>query len=68
MRKKQYDSLNDIEFSTRTVRNILYGKIRNAKAVLMRSARNKDSDEKRNALVAAADKLSDIAKKITKYQ
>ena len=64
LRKKQYESLNDIEFSARTVRNILYGKIRNAKAVLMRSARNKDSDEKRSALVAAADKLSDIAKKL----
>lgn len=64
LRKKQYESLNDIEFSARTVRNILYGKIRNAKAVLMRSARNKDSDEKRSVLVAAADKLSDIAKKL----
>ena len=64
LRKKQYESLNDIEFSTRTVRNILYGKIRNAKVVLMRNARNKDSDEKRSALVAAADKLSNIAKKL----
>lgn len=64
LRKKQYESLNDIEFSTQIVRNILYGKIRNAKVVLMRYARNKEADEKRNALLESADKLSDIAKKL----
>lgn len=64
LRKKQYESINNTEFSTQTVRNILYGKIRNAKVVLMRNARNADLDEKRSALKAAADKLSDIAKKL----
>ena len=62
LRKKQYESLNDIEFCTQTVKNILYGKIRNSKCVLLRSARNKDSDEKRNALLNSVEKLSSIAK------
>lgn len=64
LRKKQYESLNDIEFCTQTVKNILYGKIRNSKSVLLRSARNKDSDEKRNALLNSVEKLSSIAKKL----
>ena len=64
LRKKQYESLNDAEFAAQTVRNILYGKIRNAKATLLRSARNKDSESKRTELSEAAVKISDIAKKL----
>ena len=64
LRKRQYESLNDDEFSVKIVRNIIYGKIRNAKAVLLRSARNKDSEEKKRALTEAANKLSENARKL----
>ena len=64
LRKRQYESLNDDEFSVKIVRNIIYGKIRNAKAVLLRSARNKDEEEKKRALIEAANKLSVNARKL----
>lgn len=64
LRKRQYESLNDDEFSVKIVRNIIYGKIRNAKAVLLRSARNKDTEEKKRALIEAANKLSENARKL----
>ena len=40
LRKRQYESLDQEEFCCGFVQNLLYAKIRNAKLVLMRAARN----------------------------
>lgn len=65
LRKKQYDSLNDAGFSAHVVRNILYGKIRNSKAILQRSARNQASEEDRAELTEAAGHLSEMARRLS---
>ena len=61
LRKRQYESLNDPEFVSTTVRNILFGKIRNGKDVLMRYARTASKQENAIELYAAAEKLSGMA-------
>lgn len=65
LRKRQYESLNNAKFVSTTVRNILYGKIRNGKDVLMRYARTASKAENANALYAAAEKLSGMAKMLS---
>ena len=65
LRKRQYESLNDAKFVSTTVRNILYGKIRNGKDVLMRYARTAANPENAEALYAAAEKLSGMAKMLS---
>ena len=65
LRKRQYESLNDAKFVSTTVRNILYGKIRNGKDVLMRYARTASKAENADALYAAAEKLSGMAKMLS---
>ena len=65
LRKKQYESLNDSNFVSTTVRNILYGKIRNGKDVLMRCARTASKAENAETLYAAAEKLSGMAKMLS---
>lgn len=64
LRKKQYDSLNDADFAVCVVRNILYGKIRNSKAILQRSARNQVSEAARAQLTEAAVRLSELARRL----
>lgn len=44
LRKKQYLSLENHQFCVNTVRNILYGKIRNCKDVLLRSGRSQNDN------------------------
>ena len=68
LRKRQYESLNDARFVSTTVRNILYGKIRNGKDVLMRYARTASKPENSNALYAAAEKLASMAKMLSKTE
>ena len=58
LRKRQYDSLNDPDFVSVTVRNILFGKIRNSKDVLMRYARTSSNPEHTEAIYQGAAKLS----------
>lgn len=65
LRKKQYESLNDSKFVSTIVRNILYGKIRNSKSVLMRCARSTAKKENAETLYAAAEKLSGLAKRLS---
>ena len=65
LRKRQYESLNNAKFVSTTVRNILYGKIRNGKDVLMRYARTASKAENADALYAAAEKLSGMAKMLS---
>lgn len=65
LRKKQYESLNNTEFAACVVQNILFGKIRNSKAVLQRSARNQKSEEDQVKLNEAAEHLSEMARRLT---
>jgi len=65
LRKRQYESLNDACFVSTTVRNILFGKIRNAKDALMRHARTANKPENASELYRAADKLSGMAQMLT---
>lgn len=58
LRKKQYDSLNNHEFTAQVVRNILYCKIFNSKNILMRHARTAKDEAVRQYLYDAAEQLS----------
>lgn len=59
LRKKQYESSNQVEFSNQLVRDILFGKIRNSKMVLLRAARKQSGDAV--SLTQAVNQLSDLA-------
>lgn len=59
LRKKQYESINQVEFSNQLVRDILFGKIRNSKMVLLRAARKQSGDAV--SLSQAVNQLSDLA-------
>ena len=59
LRKKQYESINQVEFSNQLVRDILFGKIRNSKMVLLRAARKQSGDAV--SLTQAVNQLSDLA-------
>lgn len=61
LRKRQYDSLNNAEFVSQTVRHILIGKLRNSKMVLQRHARSSDRSEVAASLYEAEEKLSALA-------
>ena len=67
LRKKQYDSISDCEFSTELVRNMLYGKICNSKNVLMRHARNQKNEEAAKQFYQTAEILSKIARQLKDY-
>ena len=60
LRKRQYESLNDSNFSSAFVRNLLMAKLRNSKAVLLRSARNEENGD--SDLYDNANRLSELAK------
>ena len=64
LRKKQYQTLDDMDFSIQLVQDILYGKILNSKNVLMRHARNQKDLENSQKLYRAAEELTDIAKQL----
>lgn len=59
LRKKQYESINQVGFSNQLVRDILFGKIRNSKMVLLRVARKQSGDAV--SLTQAVNQLSDLA-------
>lgn len=59
LRKKQYESINQVEFSNQLVRDILFGKIRNSKIVLLRAARKQSGDAV--SLTQAVNQLIDLA-------
>ena len=58
LRKRQYDSMNNTEFSMQLVRSILYGKICNSKNLLMRHARTSKDEKTANELYSVAERLS----------
>lgn len=61
LRKEQYATLDNVDFSVNFVRTLLLAKIRNGKAVLMRSARTTSHQKKAQSLYHAAEKLSGTA-------
>ena len=64
LRKRQFDSLNDANFCRCFVRDLLFCKIRNAKAVLMRHERVTTDEAVKQSLAAAIAKLSSAAQKL----
>ena len=64
LRKKQYQSLELEQFPGALVRDILFCKIKNSKYVLMRAARNSKEQDGTDALIQAADKLSQLAEQL----
>lgn len=61
LRKRQYDSISQLDFSNQLVRDILFGKIKNSKTVLMRAARNHKEAAEAQLLARAASQLSELA-------
>lgn len=59
LRKKQYESISQPEFANRLVRDLLLGKIKNSKTVLLRAARKQQ--EASPSLIQAANQLSELA-------
>ena len=59
LRKKQYESIRQPEFSNCLVRDILLGKIRNSKTVLLRAARKQPVEAP--SLTHTANQLSELA-------
>lgn len=61
LRKRQYESLKDETFASCTVQNILMGKFRNSRDVLMRYARSTANEEKAQQLYHASEQLREMA-------
>lgn len=68
LRKRQYESLDQEEFCCGFVQNLLYAKIRNAKLVLMRAARNAKKEAEKLHLECGVDQLGELAKKLSQCQ
>ena len=64
LRKRQYESMADAAFTRGFVSDLLFGKIRNSKSVLIRHARSASDEEKRCTIAAAASALTETAKKL----
>lgn len=64
LRKRQYERLNDGTFAAQFVRDILYGKIRNGKDVLMRHARISRDAADADELSRSAAQLSGLARRL----
>lgn len=61
LRKRQYESLKDEAFATCCVRNILMGKLRNSRDILMRYARSTANEDKAQQLKQASEQLRERA-------
>jgi CRISPR-associated protein Cas1 len=65
LRKRQYQRLENLEFSQQFVRDLLYCKIRNSKGVLLRAARNSKAEDVRAQLTEGANMLSSMAEQLS---
>jgi CRISPR-associated protein Cas1 len=65
LRKRQYQEMEDSEFSCHFVRDLLYCKIKNSKTVLLRYARNSRSQENKEELTQGAQMLSAMAEQLS---
>ena len=68
LRKRQYESLHDEAFTLRLIRDMLFGKIRNAKGVLVRHARSAKEEAAAQAMTQAAGRLSGLAQKLSECE
>lgn len=68
LRKRQYQRMDDPDFSARFVRDLLYCKIKNSKTVLLRHARISENEEQKNALVESAQQLSRMAEQLAECE
>ncbi len=64
LRKKQYESLHDVDFCRNLVRSFVLAKIRNSKLVLTRAARVCKTNTGINDLHLGMEQLSDSARKL----
>ena len=68
LRKRQYESLHDNTFCVQFVRTLLFAKVRNAKLVLMRAARNYDDCEFSEKLDQAVTRLTEAAQQLSECE
>lgn len=64
LRQTQYESVRDAEKSAAIAKNIVAGKIKNSRQVLMRSVRESDQPEEAEILRKASDTLAEILFKL----
>lgn len=64
LRKRQYESLSDPDFTNRFVGDLLFCKIRNSKSVLMRFARSTSDETAKRDVAAAVSELAGMAEKL----
>ena len=64
LRKRQYESLSDPDFTNRFVGDLLFCKIRNSKSVLMRFVRGTSNETARRDVAAAVSELAGMAGKL----
>ena len=64
LRKRQYESLSDEAFAARFVKDLLFCKFRNSRAVLLRHARAVSDETEKSRIAAAAAELTALAQKL----
>lgn len=64
LRKRQYESLSDTAFANRFVKDLLFCKLRNSRAVLMRHVRSASDEAEESRIAAAASDLTGLAQKL----
>ena len=64
LRKKQYDSISNEEFCKTTVKNILLGKFRNSRDLLMRHARSCGEENRAQYLYHASEQIREMASQL----
>lgn len=64
LRQAQFQALDNVEIATPIARACIAGKLRNARQVLLRSARDSKTEEDANALRDAAQRIAHIIEKL----
>ncbi len=64
LRKRQYETLTDAAFANCFVKDLLFCKLRNSRAVLMRHVRSSSDEAEKNGITAAASDLTELAQKL----
>lgn len=59
LRQAQYEAVRDTDKATAIARNVVAGKVKNARQILLRGARETDSQDETESLKKAADILAD---------
>ena len=64
LRKRQYESIADADFASRFAADLLFGKLRNSRSVLLRCARSTQDEAVKRSLAAAASGLTELAQRL----